>query len=318
MKKLVLLGIISMVGLVACKKDKIQTSKQKGNLTAMSGVQPTEVLSIDSFTDYQSIIEQLEGTSIPNASQNFVSLKSVLNQLDSLKQVGEDAYYSSPYIGDTIYEDYGRLLDVLNQDKIVELNGQYVKVDLVSDSVYVINASVNDAYNIIKNNAPNDSMQAFSTAISVKIHIWVRIKFPPIGGCNESAAHSDKQGPLHIYCSNDNYRTKEKLVYQTAGIYFSILAKAKNQHEFAWTWWSWAGGQPGLYMTLTWKVKCGDTQPYWVGYAASWNGPGQPFNADSHKASFRPYSSTDPLTSYAVSCSFHSPCYIGTYLEIHS
>lgn len=315
MKKVVLLSLVAMISFAACKKNEIQTPKQNGkNPIAMSGEPPANaVLSIDSFADYQSIIEQSEGTGISNLPSNFVSMKDILNQLDSLKEVGQSAYYSSPYIGDTIYEDYGRLLDVLNQDKIVKLNGNYVKVDLAKDSVYVINDTVNNAYNIIKNNTPCADILSFPTWLNVNLHIWVQINIPPIGGCSDKPAHHGAASH-YAYCST-NYRTEDKVVYQTAGIYFSLLAKSKDQQKVVWSWFTWAGGSSKLYMNFTWKVKCGAVQPYWEGYAADWTGSGE-FDAGTNKTKFRAYSSTIPLTSYTFGCSFHTPCYTGDYLEI--
>lgn len=307
-----LLGVL--LAFSSCQKNKMENPKQENGLIAMSSDQPNEVvLNFDSLDDYETIIGQVAGTNIPNKPNGFVSLKATLDQLDSLKYQDSTAYYSSPYIGDTIYEDYGRLLDVLNQDKIVKLNGYFVRVDLADDSVYVINSVVENSYDIIKNHTPNDSLKSYPTSMGVlRLAIWITIKLPTFG-CHEIGAKRLKM-PNISSCSK-RYRTKEKVVYQAAGIYFSILAKAKNQHKIAWVWWSWRGGQPLLYMNFTWKVKCGAIQPWFRGYASTWSGLG--YSGSSSETTFRPYSSTRALTSFNFSASIHTPCNVD-YLQIQS
>src|SRR5690606_36701981 len=85
--------------------------------------------------------------------------------MESLKRIEStgEAYLSSPNSADTIYEDYGRLLNVLNEDKIIKLNDHFVKVDLQKERVYTINSKVENAYSILRDNVSNDSLKSYPT-----------------------------------------------------------------------------------------------------------------------------------------------------------
>ena len=238
----------------------------------------------------------------------FKSLKSVLENLESLKGVDStgEAYLSSPNIADTIYEDYGRLLDVLNEDKIIKLNDHFVKVDLQKERVYTINSKVENAYSILRDNVSNDSLKSYPTYEDVGLILFGMRIF-----CQDPVAEREAVRVKDNNCSS-NYRTKKKVVYQKAGIYFSLLAKAKNEQKHWYSlgiWHNWSGSTtPLLYMNMYFKQRCGTEWGWWQGDAQNWYHSNVAYSGNAIAATFRPYQSTRALTKYFFSASIHGNC----------
>lgn len=314
MKKLLLVFSVSTL-FFSCKKDAVNSSTDTPNLGLMSGSYGSPVLNITTLSDYETIFEQTEGTTIQTIPSGFVSLKSVLNDLEASKlsdSTGQN-YWGHPHLADTIYEDYGRLLDVLNKDKIIQLNGHLVKIDLYKDSAYTINSSVQNAYNILLNNSVHDSLKAYPTYMEVGLMLFGINIFT----CKEPWAKGDKDKEDEPKCSN-SYKTKKKVVYQKAAIYFSLVAKAKNLQRHWYSlgiWYDWNCVEPLLYMNMYYKPRCKAEWAWWEGDARDWYFTGA-YNGDGKKSVFRPYSSITALTKYYFSSSIHGCCGGATFLKI--
>lgn len=139
-KKSLLLTMASIFAIgsffTSCKKDHINSmNEDKFSLMSQSLEKP--FLIISEFDDYEAIMEEPEGTPISIIPNNFISLKDILDDIELAKTRDStgNAYFNHTNIADTIFEDYGRLLDVLNEDKIIQLNEHLVKIDLHKDSV---------------------------------------------------------------------------------------------------------------------------------------------------------------------------------------
>lgn len=214
------------------------------------------------------------------------------------KEHDTDAYFANPHLADSIYEGYGKLLDVLNEDKIVNLYGNLVRIDLHNNVAYSIPSTSTISYDLLLQNPTHNSITQYTTNDEV-----ARI-LAGISGCNERFAESDKD-PFDNYCTN-NIRTKKEVTYQRAAIVFSLVAEAKNQKRWLRVWWAHAGFTPGLNMKMQWKPRCRDASGYYSGWASTWSGPG--FSSDTRQATFRPYSSTVALSSYSFGSTISGTC----------
>ncbi len=106
----------------------------------------------DSRVSYESIFDTNNKVSKELYSpKGFVSLRDALDDyygnLESSLEIEESADSETKALAvskltilkDTIYNDYGKLAEVLNQDKIVEIGDNLIKVDLHTEKVYVLN-----------------------------------------------------------------------------------------------------------------------------------------------------------------------------------
>lgn len=283
--------------------------------TIISGSMDNVVLNFTILDEYENVMSQIEGTPIESHPVGFKSLSEVVSDLEQIRETDStgEIYLNLPNIADTIYQDYGRLLDVLNKDKIVELNGYLVKVDLQKDSVFTINAEVENAYGILSNNEVNDSIKVYPTNIEVGLMLFKINIFT----CKDPWAQSNKDNQKDAKCSN-NYKTNKKVVYQTAGIYFSLVAKGENLQKRWYTfgiWYNWDGIEPLLYMNMYFKQRCGTEWAWWQGNAQSWYHANIAYTGNAHKSVFRPYNGTKALTKYYFSSSIHGSCGVD-YLKI--
>ena len=122
----------------------------------------------------------------------------------------------------------------------------------------------------------------------------------PIGsgiGCGPNADRRKSEGGVKY---STNQRLDCKVVYQSVGIYFSIIAKAQNQKRVLGIWWS---QQAGVYLLpnpgARWEELCrGYSESDFNGYS-NFGGYG-----DGNTVAKRYYESTRGLKNYDVSVSF--------------
>ncbi len=134
---------------------------------------------------------------------------------------------------DTLYEDYGILPEILNEDKIVKIGKHLIKVDLHSETVAVLPVSYEDQYDdLVKNNFDNENIMLFSTEDEV-LELLENESIGTINaklmGCDADKADYDKDDDKSSV--RKRKRLVAKVVYQKAGIYFSLLAKGKTQRK---------------------------------------------------------------------------------------
>lgn len=287
---------------------------ERDGLSLMSHSIENPYLSIIEFDDYQTIMEEPEGTYISLLPNNFISLKDILDDIESVKVRDSTGatYYNHPHIADTIFEDYGRLLDVLNQDKIIQLNEHLIKIDLHKDSAYVINANVANAYQVLSTNLQHDSLVAYPTDMEVGLLVFNLLT------CDEKFATKRKDRRYDTNCTK-HYKTKNKVAYQPAAIYFSLLAKGKNLQR-TWLslgiWHRWRCGAPNMHIVMRFKPRCRSEQPWWEGNARDWHWAHINFSENQYGATFRPYASIVGLHAYDFSASLTSCCGANVFLKI--
>ncbi|MCC6186215.1 MAG: hypothetical protein IT256_03590 [Chitinophagaceae bacterium] len=303
MKKLTLLllaaGFMATSIFISCKKDNLQTSSSKKGTQNTNRVGEPAFATFTNLETYETFLNSAPNTPISGLPSDFISMKSIIDEIEWQKENDSIAYYTNPNLADSIYESYGKLLDVLNEDKIVNLYGNLVRVDLLNDIVYTIASTTTASYDLLLQNPNHNSITQYTTNDEVARTL------AGISGCNERFA-ANKKNPGDNNCSN-NYRTKKDVTYQKAGIYFSLVAEAKNQRRIAWAWWAYSGVKPAMYMSMMWKPRCETATSWWSGEAGSWyHSPA--YSGDGQKATFRPYSSSKALTSYNFGSSIHGNC----------
>ena len=297
--KILFLLFFAAVLAAGCKK---APQHDKNNPVKLSSVASQEAayLSFTSFDDYDGFISDYQSTSLPTPPQGFVSLRSVIEQLEWEQDNDEQAYLANPHLPDQIYENYGKLLDVLNEDKIVELWGNLVRVDIENEVVYVVNSTSYQDYQDLLNPQQAASVTVYQADDEVAL-----ILAGKSSGCSDPFAPKDKSTD-DAYCSS-NRRSKHEVTYQSAGIFFSLVAEVKNQQKTLGIWWSWGNGPwMGLYMNMWYKQRCGTDYGWYQDWAQNWIHANLAYSANSNKLTFRPYQSVHALTAYNFASSIHS------------
>lgn len=140
------------------------------------------------------------------------------------------------------------------------------KVDLKNKQVYALLASDADQNeNLISKMKEDQPRDAKIRVFSTNDDVLDMIENGQLGEssnqrvalfCGESGADSEKDEEPALY--RDDLRLDCKVVYQKAGIYFSLQAKVQSQNRFAGNWYSQQD-----YLTLEYNVwyepKCRDT-----------------------------------------------------------
>lgn len=258
----------------------------KGSLGAPDSI----MLNFPTIDDYDSFFNDTTYQARIIASSNYSPLRNSIDALDALAEAGDSAgYYGSPYLADTLYEDYGLLLDIVNEKKLVRLGNYIVRVDLPTDQVFTIAASYPNAVDTILTNTANAAVTTYSRDEQL-----VDILFLLMKGCKDKYAANQKQ-KIEAKCSSKK-RTKKELTYQTAGIYFSVVAEMKSQKKSWGIWWSDAQYPQISNVNFYYKFRCGNTYQYSgvppVGL------PSNTYITNSSKATFRPFQGPYALTTY--------------------
>ncbi|MBL1220698.1 hypothetical protein JET18_07600 [Chryseobacterium sp. L7] len=257
---------------------------------------PKKMLKFETLADYENFFDNPEFANQKIETTDYSPLRNTIDEINYLIDLQSPDLETNPKMEDAIYAEYGLLLDILNQKKLVELGNYIVRVDLANDKIYTISKTTPDAINIILNN-PTDESVITSHDPNTEL---VSYLFNFIG-CKDRWANK-RQKRLDssndgVYCTR-NRKTKKELTYQSAGIYFSIVGEAKGQKR-ALIWFSDNTQYPDIsYFSYTFKKRCGSSE-YWGGDPDSW-GNSLAWSHDGNKATFRPYQSTYALKEYNV------------------
>lgn len=83
--------------------------------------------------------------------------------------------------------------------------------------------------------------------------------------CSESGASSKKDdgSEYHPATWGWDYRQDNKVVYQKAGIYFSLQAKIKTQRQVSGVWWAYTYSYLGIDFYYKYKAKCKSEKEGW-------------------------------------------------------
>ncbi len=188
-------------------------------------------------------------------------------------------------------------MEILNEDKIVKIGDHLIKVDLHSETVAVLPVSFKEQYDdLVNDNFDNENIMVFSTEDEVLTLLsegssgTINAK---LMGCDAPTAVRNKDDDTSS--TRKRKRLDAKVVYQRAGIYFSLLAKGKTQRKRFGVWFRYYDGSIRLEYDCKYGVRCGRIYDE-VNTIYSSQG----------KASDRPYEDIKGLEYYYLRAAFYS------------
>jgi len=253
-------------------------------------------LSFDSKSDYEKVFSDNSIIESKKSMQgDFVSLKSTIESFDSENKNAR----SSQRLEDTLYADYGILPQILNRDKIVKIGDYLIKVDLHTETVLVLESKHREQYgDLAESNMTNENIMTFSTDDEVLTLLEQgatgSVNSRLLGWCEDPAAGPGRKKDHSCYSKKKRY--KASVIYQRAGIYYSIIAKIKNQKKKWGVWWSDGSGWLRIDYNFYGRVRCGtsyDENSYIKEYY-------------KRKAIYRPYEGTVRMEYYELNAYFTS------------
>jgi hypothetical protein len=206
-----------------------------------------------------------------------------------------------------IADDY--LAAVLSPDQTIQIGETTYRLDGTTNHIYYISSDNAQLYDELIAEAPTSpdvyyypmDQNVFELQDAGIEGAPATSNFTlPIGsgiGCGPNADRRKSEGGVKY---SSNQRLDCKVVYQSVGIYFSIIAKAQNQKRVLGIWWS---QQAGVYLLpnpgARWEELCrGYSESDFNGYS-NFGGYG-----DGNTVAKRYYESTRGLKNYDVSVNF--------------
>ena len=255
-----------------------------------------QFISFDSKEEYSKIFEDETIISNKGNEIGFSSLKSIVSDFD-VEKINARTKGNLENPADTIYDDYGVLPEILNEDKIVKIGDHLFKVDLHKEEVLVLHEEHETEYNdLVASDYDNDHIMVFSTDDEV-LELLENGSSGTINGriagCDDRRATRKKED--RDPKNGRRKKLKAKVVYQKAGIYFSILAEGKTQKRRLRVWWRDGGGRCTIYYDCKFGVRCS-----WAYDEVASQ------NSRNGKANFRPYEGFKALEYYYLRGSFRS------------
>jgi len=194
------------------------------------------------------------------------------------------------------------LSSILNEDGIEIIGDHYYKVNLGSERVFVLSDDfANEIEDLKKEKTTNENLLVFSTNDDVLYLIDEGSKGTLNGRtelfCRKSGAGEDKDNSFVVEPVYGDYRQDNKVVYQKAGIYFSLQAKTKMQYKSLTGLWVDAGvtNNQVLNYYVKFEPKCRSISEH--SGTRSDDGPSNAFN-------YRPYESARGLHKYRYEADF--------------
>lgn len=297
-----MLAIAATTIFVGCKKDeKISKNLNSASTKSNLRVGPPIFASFSNLNEYDSFLNSAPNTPINQLPTGFISLKSILDEIEYQREFDTNAYYANPHLADTIYEGYGKLLELLNEDKIVNLFGNLVRIDLENDVAYSIESISTESYDLLLQNPNDNSITSYSEDDEVALIL------AKVTGCSEPGAQRDKDEKFGN-CDSKN-RTKKEVKYQKAFIYHSLVAELKNQKKIFFIWFLKSATTTGgiNVSSLAFRVRCDDFTTYWSGHPSGWS-PSSAYESNSKQTTFRPYSGSRALATYNFAVTIGGAC----------
>jgi hypothetical protein len=262
--------------------------------------------AVDSNDNDVSRLQSIDGFS------SYTSLESTRsNEQPPEDPGGEDEYDVSndqPTFDKNDYFGYGFLTSLLNSDKIVVIGDWICKVDLPNDRVLVLNKNNMGSYNdFINGNLSNSDVLNFSTSNEVVDLLDQMDSGTPYSEldfekCSDPTAGGDKDDAF--FYNGNRKRLDAKASYERAGIFFSLIAKAKTQKRFLGIWWHDGNGYCSMSrIELDYKIRCKGGVSYYGNPCQFGCLPG--YSAGS-TCSYRPYSGFTALKYYRYQIDFSS------------
>lgn len=260
------------------------------------------IVTFNSISAYENFIDN---GSVSTKQSVITQLDSISNYI-SLKKVYEKSFSSSQ--ARTLSTKEKEMAEInsffsslINSDGLIQIGDYLFKIDLDIGKVFVLPPSVSSNKQAIndlkKENTSNKNILVFSTDDDV-LNLLANDSNGTMNGrtmlfCHESGAPSGSDKAFE-YAYNDTERQDNKVVYQKAGIYFSLQAKIKTEEKYAGLWVASADNQLYLDYYFNYKPKCkgSRTESNTVG-------------AFDHELNRRPYASTRGLHYYDYVVQFY-------------
>jgi hypothetical protein len=199
------------------------------------------------------------------------------------------------------------LASILNEDGLIVIGDYYFRINMNSEKVFVLPLKNESELDDLKQeNIANQNILIFSTNDDV-LPLLAEGNKGTINGrsqlfCGDSGANSGKDDGFVYEPFYDDYRQDDKVVYQKAGVYFSLQAKTKMQYKNLLGLWVDAGityGQKLRYYVI-YEPKCkGVTE----------NTETKEDNDPSNELNHRAYESTRGLHKYRYEAEFYGQGY---------
>jgi hypothetical protein len=217
----------------------------------------------------------------------------------------------------------------LNSDAVIQIDSMLYKIDFWNDKVFTLKANldgtVNDVdYNdLVNGNRSNPKIGEFDTDDEVLQFVaegyTSKDQYDPNGGgsnvgifCFNKGAPRLKDEEDIYYEGNNKKRLKCKIVYEKAGIWFSLQSKVKAQKK-SWIFWVRDGdANVAIYWFYIYTIRCPLTE----------YGPQEGYIEGGGEADYRAYRGWKGLRKYVYQSlyyklnSFPTPPYQSRVFEI--
>jgi len=292
--------LFAIVTFYGCQQEDVL---QEQSDLALNNDTKASFLSFDSKSDYEKVFSDNSIIESKKSMQgDFTSLMATIENFDSEKNARK-----GQRLEDTLYADYGILPQILNRDKIVKIGDYLIKVDLHTETVLVLESKYRAQYkDLAESNMTNENIMTFRTDDEV-LTLLEQGATGSVNSrllrCDDPAADPGKAKDC-THKASKKKRLIAKVVYQRAGIYYSLLAKGKNQKKKWGVWWSDGSGWIRINYDYYYQGRCAN-------YASNTGS----IIEYGRKAVFRPYENSIRLSYYHLGAGFNSSNG-GGYLEI--
>lgn len=227
---------------------------------------------------------------------NFLSMRAASKGSSKSGRTMADQGVEDDYLG-----------SMLNPDGMIQIGAWIFKIDIPHEKVFALHEKYKSAAlaSLKKGDTSHDKVKVFSTNEDVLLILEAEGENATSSGgrvnilCfREGGAASRKDGDEPTF-GDPSFRLDCKLVYQKAGVYFSIQAKAQLQRQVLGIWYASIGCIDGSYGG-EWKVKCGD---WGSDFGSGGNRCGN-FGEDGSSWNHRLYESASGLNRYRASVAF--------------
>ena len=211
----------------------------------------------------------------------------------SMLRAGNLRTSTSATVVDSLYPDF--LKAILNIDGVTQIGEYIIRVDMANEKVLVLKSEDIQYYDdLVASNLTNSKIMVYSTDDEV---LDLLANGKPSSQrtalfCNRPKAQGRDDKGTEEYMTN--WRFDCKVVYQSAGIYFSLIAKANKQNKQLTLW---IESQDGFEMSMdyyyTYTPKC-------KGTSTSTSSVSSQTTTVAH----RPYESTTALERYYYAARF--------------
>lgn len=246
-------------------------------------------------------VSVIENRLVFDTRENYESFINTLSTLDDteLKGLAESLGYTpiGNLMGEKELTNIGIedpvLAFLLNPEGIIEIEGYVYKIDVLNELVYQSD-NIESLANINFENSKQKNVKAFSTNENV-FDVMNGVSYPDSN--NDKSSCSDKSKLQNWVVNGETIECK--VVYQKAGIYFSLQSKIKKQTAGSNTYISYVcpGGTSQFY-----RKSNGDFS------YISYNSNG---GTSENEYSYRPYSGTRSLEAFYFSVNFSAGLYGG-------